>query len=139
MAIEDICALPVKKLITPSSMLFLWTTSAMMEKAFQVMKAWGFSFTGASFVWVKTNPPFIRGNYNFTNHELLLVGKVKKSANFPDKKWNSVVEAPKTKHSKKPEVFYEIIEDFNYSGPKLELFARNTRKGWKSFGNQIEE
>lgn len=138
MTVSELCEMKVKKLITPSSMLFLWTTSAFLEQAFEVMKAWGFKYTGASFVWVKTNPPFVRGNYNLVNHELLLVGKVDKSANFSTEKSYSVVEAPKGRHSEKPTVFYEIIEDLGYSGPKLELFARKKRKGWKSFGNEVE-
>ena len=139
MGLDELCDLPVRKLTTPSSMLFLWTTSAMLENAFQVMKAWGFKYTGSSFIWSKTTRPFIRGNYNLVSHEMLLIGKVRKSANFAENKSPSVIEAPRTRHSEKPAVFYEIIEGLGYSGTKLELFSRRKRKGWTAWGNQIEE
>ena len=50
----------------------------------------------------------------------------------------SVVELPKTKeHSQKPEKFYEIIEEMYPKGRYLELFARNKRSGWTSWGNEL--
>ena len=49
---------------------------------------------------------------------------------------NSVVEAVRTEHSKKPEMVYEMIEAM-YDAPYLELFARQSRQGWSSFGNEL--
>lgn len=43
-----------------------------------------------------------------------------------------------TKHSKKPECVYLMLEDMFPSESKLELFARNTRDRWDSFGNEIK-
>ena len=44
---------------------------------------------------------------------------------------------PRTSHSKKPERFYEYIENRSH-GPYLELYARNRRPGWTSFGNEVD-
>jgi len=41
------------------------------------------------------------------------------------------------KHSKKPSYFYELIEKVS-PGNKIELFARNKREGWDSWGNEVE-
>jgi N6-adenosine-specific RNA methylase IME4 len=45
---------------------------------------------------------------------------------------------PKGKHSKKPDAMYELIEDRSM-GPYLEMFARNTRPGWDSWGDEIKD
>jgi N6-adenosine-specific RNA methylase IME4 len=38
-------------------------------------------------------------------------------------------------HSAKPPEFYELIEARS-NGPYLEMFARNGRDGWASWGNE---
>ncbi|MGA8555914.1 MAG: MT-A70 family methyltransferase [Candidatus Acidiferrales bacterium] len=52
---EDVCALPVADLADDNCVLFMWATFPMLPDALQVMKAWGFSYKTASFVWVKSN------------------------------------------------------------------------------------
>jgi N6-adenosine-specific RNA methylase IME4 len=44
---------------------------------------------------------------------------------------------PRGKHSKKPEIFYEYIEDRSHGG-YLELYARNRRPNWESIGNEVD-
>lgn len=44
-----------------------------------------------------------------------------------------------TKHSKKPEIAYEIIERLCPNLRKLEMYARNTRPGWDCFGNEVTD
>jgi MT-A70 len=44
----------------------------------------------------------------------------------------------KREHSRKPDELYDIIEAC-CPGPYLELFARGSRKGWRSWGNQAQE
>lgn len=41
-------------------------------------------------------------------------------------------------HSKKPDFFIEMIEQLT-EGNRLELFARQNRKGWSVWGNEVEE
>ena len=36
-----------------------------------------------------------------------------------------------------PEIAYEIIERLYPDLKKLEMYARNTREGWDSFGNEL--
>jgi len=40
------------------------------------------------------------------------------------------------KHSQKPDELYGLIESLNLD-PKIELFCRNKRQGWDSFGDQV--
>ena len=50
----------------------------------------------------------------------------------------SVVFAERTtKHSEKPKIFYEIIEKYYPVKNKIEMFARNKRDGWTSWGDEF--
>jgi N6-adenosine-specific RNA methylase IME4 len=75
-------------------------------------------------------------------HELLLVG-TRGSGMLPEAKDRppSVVEARRGRHSEKPEIFHELIEAM-YSGRgirRIELFARQARRGWTAWGNEVEQ
>ena len=44
-------------------------------------------------------------------------------------------EAPRRDHSEKPDLFMDLVEQMS-PGPRLEMFARNPRLGWASWGNE---
>ena len=134
METKDICALPVKELAAENSVLWLWTTSPKLYEAKQVIDAWGYDYK-ASMIWDKIKHNV--GYYVSVRHEFLLI--CTRGSCLPDnpKLHDSVVTEERTEHSKKPKVFYEIIEDL-YKGPKIELFARGEpRTGWIFWGNAI--
>jgi N6-adenosine-specific RNA methylase IME4 len=138
MPTEDICKLPVGDLTTDDAILFLWTTNThLYPDAFKVMEAWGFEYKN-NMVWVKNSSGQGMGYYAINNHESLLICK-KGSAPYPvlDGRPSSVFQAPRGKHSEKPEVVYEIIEKMYPEFPKLELFARKKRTGWDAWGNSV--
>jgi N6-adenosine-specific RNA methylase IME4 len=134
MAIDEICVLPIQDISQDDSILFLWASTPMMKKALRVMEAWGFDYR-TGMVWVK--PSIGPGQWVRQRHELLLIG-VKGNIPTPEggNKPDSVVEADRQEHSKKPEVFYFLIEQMYPTLRKVELFARNKREGWESWGNQ---
>lgn len=134
MELEEIKKIPVKDITLENAALFLWTTSSMIIKAFEVIEAWGFEFK-TSMVWVKNtigNGFFVRGK-----HEILLIATkgsfLPMTTDLPE----SVVFAKKEGHSKKPEVFYEIIEKMYPEQKYIELFARQKRENWHSWGNEL--
>ena len=130
---EEICALQVPS--AEDAILFLWATNPLLEDALEVMKAWGFSYK-TNFVWVKDRMG--TGTYVRGQHELLLIGvKGKVYPPLEQNRQSSVILASRTKHSEKPEAFYEIIETMYPQGKYLELFARQKRKGWISWGNEV--
>ena len=49
---------------------------------------------------------------------------------------HSVIMEPIGAHSEKPDEAYSRMERL-YGGPRLELFARKQREGWKTWGNEI--
>lgn len=46
------------------------------------------------------------------------------------------IQSKARKHSQKPDELYGLIESLNLD-PKIELFARNKRQGWDTFGDQV--
>lgn len=133
MELKDICALPVKDLAMDDAVLFIWVTSPTLEESFQVIKAWGFKYK-ASFVWDKVGHNM--GHYNSVRHEFLLIAVRGSCPPDVSRLFDSVVSEQREGHSKKPESFYEVIDTIYPHGPRIELFARNTRKGWAGYGNQ---
>ena len=132
MSIDEICALDVQSISADDAILFLWVTTPMLEKGFRVLNAWGFEYR-TSMVWIK--PSIGMGQWVRQRHELLLIGvkgniPTPKDGDKPD----SVIEAPRLEHSKKPEIVYEIIEKMYPELPKVELFSRNKRNGWETWG-----
>lgn len=134
MELIDICKIPVKDFMLNDSVLFLWVTSPILEESFDVINAWGFKYK-ASFVWDKIKHNM--GHYNSVRHEFLLI--CTRGSCQPDvrKLFDSVVTEERTKHSKKPDVFYEIIDTLYPKGKRIELFARSKRDGWDSYGNEV--
>jgi len=130
--LDEIKARDVASISAPDCVLFLWATAPMMPQALEVMQAWGFEYK-SQVIWKKD-----RGGtgYWFINwHELLLVGtRGHIPAPAQGDQWASVIEAPRGRHSEKPEVFYRMIEGYFPNVPKIELNARATRAGWDAWG-----
>jgi len=129
----------LKRLEIPAAdnaVLFLWAPPPKLPEALEVMRAWGFRYVTCA-VWDKEK---IGMGYWFRQqHELLLVGvKGNFSPPPPDKRFPSVIRSPRTEHSRKPEVVYELIEAMFPNARLLELFARrNDRPRWTVWGNEI--
>jgi len=102
------------------------------------MDTWGFKYK-TNICWDKQKPTFSKMGYWFYGqHELLLVG-TKGSFSPPEKEQRvtSVYCEEKTKHSKKPDYFYSLIESMFPYGKYLELFARQKYSDkWSVWGNQ---
>jgi N6-adenosine-specific RNA methylase IME4 len=133
MSVEEVCALPVRELAADEAHLHLWTTNAFLLDAFRVIEAWGFEYRSC-LVWVK--PGMGLGNYWRLSHEFLLLG-VRGGLPFQCHDLRSWIEAPRAKHSAKPEHVRRIIERAS-PGPRLELFGRRVAEGWTVWGNEIE-
>jgi len=133
MTIEEMSCLNVVKLAGDDAVLFLWVTSPFLQEGLQLCQAWGFEYK-TTFVWIKDRPTYGKlGFYNYGQHEFLFVATRGSCLPQHGTLEPSVLFAPKTKHSEKPEAVYELIEQM-YSGPYIELFARKTRPNWAAWG-----
>lgn len=139
--LDAIMARPVGAIAAHDSVLFLWATRPMLPQALAVIEAWGFAYKSCC-VWGKRRPGKGRGpGYIFTDESELLLyatrGQVPAPA--PGTQWPSLVMADVGEHSAKPERFYELIESYFPSLPKIELNARKARAGWESWGAEAPE
>ncbi|MCR6672174.1 MT-A70 family methyltransferase [Devosia ginsengisoli] len=135
--LEAIKSRDVGSLAADACVLFLWATVPMLPQALDVMAAWGFEYKSHT-AWRKDRAGT---GYWFRNeHELLLVGT---RGNVPapamGDQFGSVIDAPVGEHSAKPEKFYEIIEAYFPSLPKIELNARVARQGWVRWGYEAPD
>lgn len=136
MSIDELCTMDIKSIKEDNSVLFIWVTSPILEESFKVINSWGFNYK-ASFIWDKIKHNM--GHYNSVRHELLLICVSGSCQPDVKKLHDSVISIERTKHSKKPSIFREIIELLYPNGKRLELFAREKIEGWDTYGNQISE
>lgn len=123
---------------TENSILFLWTIDKYLFEAQQIAESLGYKLH-ARMIWDKVTgiPTAFTVRYG---HEYLLYmykGKLTPVAKDERGKVHTVFRERVTKHSKKPDIAYEIIERLYPDLKKLEMYARETRDGWDSFGNEV--
>ncbi|MGD1097560.1 MAG: MT-A70 family methyltransferase [Bryobacteraceae bacterium] len=130
MDIEEIKAMPVAEIADENAILWLWATNAHLRVAFDVVEAWGFEYRSL-LTWVKDRMgtgEWLRGQ---SEHRMLAIrGKPV----FLHGNHATILEAARREHSRKPEEFYPLVEE-TCPGGKVELFCRQNRTGWRSYGN----
>lgn len=130
----------------PNSVMFMWAVWPKLPFALELMKTWGFTFKtggawhkktkhdktgfGTGYIVRSACEPWLIGTYG--DAEILN----RSTRNIIEDE--NIIEAKIREHSRKPDCTYEIIEKL-FPGPYLELFARNTRDGWESCGNEINK
>lgn len=132
--------LPVESIAADDCVLFMWATFPRLDLALRVMRAWGFEYKTAAFVWVKTNrvqPSLFMGMGNWTraNAEIVLLG-VKGRPKRVNASIRQIVQEPIREHSQKPHEVRQRIVDLMGDRPRVELFAREASTGWDIWGNQ---
>lgn len=137
MDIEEIKALDVQSFCHTDAVLYLWATVPLLPEALSVIDAWGFKYKSAM-AWVKDSIGL--GYWARSRFELLLIGvKGKFPPPTSDLSPDAVVEAPRTKHSKKPVEFAEMLETLYPNMAKIELFCRTPRQDWYAWGNEVTD
>ena len=96
---DELCAMQIPA--AKDCILYLWTTSPLLESGLRVMKAWGFSYKSQA-VWDKMRTGI--GFWWIGQHETLMVGvrgNVKPPP--PQLRRSSVIRCPRGRHSAKPD------------------------------------
>lgn len=147
MSIDQIAAMPVAKLAAKNSVLFMWGVWFMLPDVLRVVDAWGFTYKTCAFNWIKADITQIDlfrvdadtqlglGYWTRQDSEFCLLA----TRGSPKKKNSDVHQGiieRRRQHSRKPDCVHERIERL-VAGPYMELFARQTRPGWTSWGNEV--
>lgn len=160
MTLHDIKNLDVQSLSEDNCVLFLWATFPRLQEALDVMKSWGFTYKTLGFSWHKTNKDgslfFGVGSYAKSNCEVCLMGtkgnvgiatrNAEEPTQNPKEKLvvinncvSSAINAPRQKHSKKPDEIRDRIVQLFGDISRIELFARQRTEGWNVWGNQLPD
>lgn len=144
MDLDAIKALPVAEVAAETAHLYLWVPNALLPDGLEVLRAWGFQYK-SNLVWHKIRKDGGsdgRGvGFYFRNvTELILFGVRGKNARTlaPGRSQVNLLATQKREHSRKPDELYPLVESCS-PGPFLEMFARGSRKGWSTWGNQADE
>ena len=138
MSLARIKALPVGSLAARDAHLWLWTTNALLPKAYEVAEAWGFTVR-SPLTWVKFRLG-LGGRYQLRNATEQLLFCTRGRAPLGSRSQPTWFNAPVTEHSRKPAEQFAIIERVS-PGPYLELFARRrpeSNQPWAVWGDQVD-
>ena len=144
MDLDAIKDLPVADVAADPAHLYLWVPNALLPEGLAVMAAWGFNYK-SNIVWHKVRKDGGsdgRGvGFYFRNvTELVLFGVRGKNARTgpAGRRQVNLLGTRKREHSRKPDELYDLVEACS-PGPRLELFARGSRPGWTTWGDQAAD
>ena len=142
MSISEIKNLPIEDISDNDCALFMWITDFHLPYAFELFEKWGFKYRTIVFVWKKITKNGKTcanlGAWTMKNTEICLLAT---KGNMFDKRIAKnifqIIEAERTKHSKKPIEAIQRIEMLFGDLPRVELFCRYPREGWDVWGNEV--
>jgi len=119
--------------------VFMWAIDKFLIETCDTMNRLGYKLH-ARIIWNKLNGVAPAFTVRYT-HEYLLWFYYPKMIPIDKSqrgKWTTVLEEKSTSHSRKPEIAYTFIESVYPLKSKLEMYARNTRNGWESWGDELD-
>ena len=154
MKLQDIAKFPVRDLADPTGCrMFLWTTAPLAFVRFsarEMATRWGFRYSTCRIwakLWPREDTMFLYPNsisrgsgYETTgDFEILSIWKIGKPESLRKRaKPRGLFYGRRREHSRKPDnVIDEITSTFE--GPRIELFARESRPGWVTWGDQKQK
>jgi len=146
MPLDEICSMNVADLAAGNCLLWLWVTNPMIDQGLDVLRAWGFQFKTAG-TWVKMSKSWTADGWKDGKEPKLNFGTgyILRSANEPfligtmgdndtSKSVRSAIRGAVREHSRKPDEAYREAERLLPSAYRLDMFSREERQGWDSFG-----
>jgi N6-adenosine-specific RNA methylase IME4 len=139
MSDDETLALPIRSLAAHNCLLYLWATAPKLPLALKMVEHWGFSYKSVM-MWRKTTRHGkVRLGTGFrvrSTGEIVIVATLgnPKQAFVP----RTIFDGLAREHSRKPDEFYAICERVMPQARRADIFARQRRPGWDSFGDQLE-
>lgn len=149
MSLDDIAKLRVGDLLAPAGVIVMWATWPLIERQAQIMRGWGIPVVTGG-VWAKrTINDKLRWGTGYVLRsvcEPFLVGRLEGAAiakgkvpNLVETLEEAALDGLAREHSRKPEEFYQLVETLVPNGRRADIFSRQRRAGWDSFGNEADK
>jgi N6-adenosine-specific RNA methylase IME4 len=147
--VDKIKEIPVDQLLADDGAFYMWMVDWCPQDALDLLAHYGLRHVTTAFTWIKTNgdDPDAKIFENSTWH----MGQGYWTRANPEQCWlatkgnpkrlyadvRQLIVAPVMEHSRKPDAWLDRIERLT-EGDYLELQARRPRKGWTSWGDELE-
>lgn len=138
----------------PDCALAIWGTWPKLPELMELGRGWGFEYVTGLLVWVKMPEGWIAGQlrmrepdldreavcglgfYTRSATEFLTFWRRGKPPLPEDREVRQVLHASRREHSRKPDEAYDRLVRLWPTARRLELFARESRPGWTTWGNE---
>ncbi len=151
MTLEELKNLPVNNISKEDSIMFMWVTFPKLidGTCMEVMKAWGFTPKTCAFNWVKYHKNLKAfmgmGRWTRANSEICILGTKGKPKRvsagvrqlIETFEKPEIIQSIPERHSKKPDIVRDRIIELCGNVSRIELFAREKKDQWDSWGEEI--
>jgi len=146
--VDKIKDLPVNELLADDGAFYMWMVDWCPQDALDLLAHWGLRHVTTAFTWIKTNG---EGALDIWDKSTWHMGQGYWTRANPEQCWlatkgnpkrlyadvRQLIVAPVMEHSRKPDEWLDRIERLT-EGDYLELQARRPRRGWVSWGDELE-
>jgi N6-adenosine-specific RNA methylase IME4 len=140
---NDLLALLSADIAAPNAVLAIWVYGPRLPDTLALIGGWGFSHQSEGFVWVKVDkqgrPLMGCGKSPRTESETLWLATRGKGLRRLDMGVRQVIFTPRREHSRKPDDAAERLERLYRPVRRIELFAREHRRGWMPWGDELPD
>jgi N6-adenosine-specific RNA methylase IME4 len=140
--IEEMKNKGLQTILAKDAILGIWTLPTFHSEVLEVIQNNGFEKIKTKIYWDKME---MKMGFNFRNsvEELCICVRGNVKAFWQTDQPNIIHQKPERPHSRKPDIFFDIMEKAAKTGlrhklHKLEINATKPRPGWITVGNQLE-
>lgn len=132
MSWESLGRLPVGQLVRGNGIILLWACPPTLRHSFGLFDDWGARYK-TELVWPKGRMG--TGYRSRGMHESVLLGVFGDECQIHDAFYGEI-RGKARDHSRKPDEFYEMVIDRTPGLDRCELFARQSREGFVTWGDE---